>query len=63
MAFAKRSPKLPPNGGVSLERIIFGHFMSAKNPAGIAITLVKVDDEMLKFWDAPVRTPALETTG
>ena len=49
--------------GVTLERVIFGHFMSAKNPAGVAITLVKVDDEMLKFWDAPVRTAALETTG
>jgi dihydroxyacetone kinase-like protein len=26
---------------------------------GMSITLLKADDEMLKFWDAPVNTPGL----
>jgi dihydroxyacetone kinase-like protein len=25
----------------------------------MSITLLKVDDELLKFWDAPVKTPGL----
>jgi dihydroxyacetone kinase-like protein len=27
--------------------------------AGMSITLLKADDEILKFWDAPVKTPGL----
>jgi dihydroxyacetone kinase-like protein len=27
--------------------------------AGASVTLLRVDDELLKLWDAPVRTPAL----
>jgi dihydroxyacetone kinase-like protein len=27
--------------------------------AGCSLTLVKLDDEMMKFWDAPVHTAAL----
>jgi dihydroxyacetone kinase-like protein len=26
---------------------------------GVSITLLKVDDELLSLWDAPVKTPAL----
>jgi dihydroxyacetone kinase-like protein len=26
---------------------------------GCSITLLKADDEILRFWDAPVLTPAL----
>jgi phosphoenolpyruvate---glycerone phosphotransferase subunit DhaK len=26
---------------------------------GCSITLVKLDDEMVRYWDAPVNTPAL----
>ena len=27
--------------------------------AGASVTLLKVDEDMLSLWDAPVRTPAL----
>jgi dihydroxyacetone kinase-like protein len=27
--------------------------------AGTSITMLKMDDDMLKLWDAPVKTPAL----
>jgi dihydroxyacetone kinase-like protein len=26
---------------------------------GCSITLLKLDDEMVRYWDAPVNTPAL----
>jgi dihydroxyacetone kinase-like protein len=25
----------------------------------LSITLLKLDDELLRYWDAPVKTPAL----
>jgi dihydroxyacetone kinase-like protein len=27
--------------------------------AGTSITMLKMDDDMLKLWDAPVKTPGL----
>jgi dihydroxyacetone kinase-like protein len=27
--------------------------------AGCSITLLKVDDEMIQLWDAPVKTPGM----
>ena len=27
--------------------------------AGCSITLLKLDDDMVKYWDAPVHTPSL----
>jgi dihydroxyacetone kinase-like protein len=27
--------------------------------AGLSITLLRVDDEMIRLWDAPVLTPGL----
>jgi phosphoenolpyruvate---glycerone phosphotransferase subunit DhaK len=27
--------------------------------AGCSVTLLKVDDELVRLWDAPVKTPAL----
>jgi phosphoenolpyruvate---glycerone phosphotransferase subunit DhaK len=27
--------------------------------AGCSITLLKLDDEMIRYWDAPVNTPGL----
>jgi dihydroxyacetone kinase-like protein len=36
-----------------------GHYITSLEMQGFSITLLKVDDEILKFWDAPVKTPAL----
>jgi dihydroxyacetone kinase-like protein len=30
---------------------------------GCSITLVRLDDEMTRYWDAPVNTPALRWGG
>jgi dihydroxyacetone kinase-like protein len=27
--------------------------------AGCSLTLARLDDELIRFWDAPVHTPAL----
>lgn len=45
--------------GVTIERNLIGPYITSLEMQGCSITLVKADDEMLKFWDAPVNTPGL----
>lgn len=47
------------NLGITVERMIVGSYVTALEMAGCSITLLQVDDELLKFWDAPVSTLAL----
>jgi dihydroxyacetone kinase-like protein len=45
--------------GVTIERNLIGSYITSLEMAGCSITLLKLDDEMTRFWDAPVHTPAL----
>jgi dihydroxyacetone kinase-like protein len=45
--------------GISIVRNLVGHYITALEMQGFSITLLKTDDEILKFWDAPVKTPGL----
>ena len=45
--------------GVSIVRNLIGPYITSLEMQGFSITLLKVDDEILKFWDAPVKTPGL----
>jgi len=45
--------------GVQVERALVGPYVTALDMAGCSLTLVRLDDELLELWDAPVRTPAL----
>jgi dihydroxyacetone kinase-like protein len=45
--------------GVSVARSLVGSYITSLEMAGTSVTLLKVDDELLSLWDAPVRTPAL----
>lgn len=45
--------------GVTIARNLIGPYITSLEMQGCSITLVKVDDEILKFWDAPVNTPGL----
>jgi dihydroxyacetone kinase-like protein len=44
---------------ISIVRNLVGHYITSLEMQGFSITLLKADDEILKFWDAPVKTPAL----
>jgi dihydroxyacetone kinase-like protein len=44
---------------VTIERNLIGNYITSLEMAGCSITLLKVDDELLRLWDAPVLTPAL----
>ncbi|HEX5347783.1 MAG TPA: dihydroxyacetone kinase subunit DhaK [Pseudonocardiaceae bacterium] len=45
--------------GVQVTRSLVGTYLTALDMAGVSLTLTRVDDELLRLWDAPVRTPAL----
>ena len=36
-----------------------GPYITSLDMAGCSVTLLKVDDDLLALWDAPVSTPAL----
>jgi dihydroxyacetone kinase-like protein len=45
--------------GVRIARNLVGSYVTSLEMAGCSITLLKLDDELISLWDAPVRTAAL----
>jgi dihydroxyacetone kinase-like protein len=45
--------------GINIQRSLVGPYITSLEMAGCSITLLKLDDELTRLWDAPVRTPAL----
>jgi dihydroxyacetone kinase-like protein len=44
---------------ISIGRSLVGNYITSLEMAGCSITLLRLDDELVKYWDAPVHTPAL----
>ena len=45
--------------GITISRNLIGPYITSLEMAGTSITLLRLDDEMTRLWDAPVNTPAL----
>jgi len=45
--------------GIKIVRNLIGPYITSLEMAGCSITLLKMDDELIKLWDAPVKTPGL----
>jgi dihydroxyacetone kinase-like protein len=45
--------------GITIERSLVGPYITSLEMAGCSITLLKLDDELIRLWDSPVSTPAL----
>ncbi len=45
--------------GVKITRRLVGSYITSLEMAGCSITLLKLDDELTRLWDAPVKTAAL----
>ncbi|MDQ2848658.1 MAG: dihydroxyacetone kinase subunit DhaK, partial [Actinomycetota bacterium] len=45
--------------GISISRSLVGPYITSLEMQGVSITLLRLDEEMTRLWDAPVRTPAL----
>jgi dihydroxyacetone kinase-like protein len=44
---------------IKIVRNLIGPYITSLEMQGFSITLLKVNKEILKFWDAPVKTPGL----
>ena len=51
--------KLLDQHGVPVARSLVGSYITSLDMAGVSVTLLRVDDELLSLWEAPVSTPAL----
>ncbi|MFH0787002.1 MAG: dihydroxyacetone kinase subunit DhaK [Pseudomonadota bacterium] len=45
--------------GLKVTRNLIGPYITSLEMAGCSITMLKLDDELSRLWDAPVKTPAL----
>jgi phosphoenolpyruvate---glycerone phosphotransferase subunit DhaK len=45
--------------GITIERRLIGNYITSLEMAGCSITLLKLDDELTRLWDAPADTPGL----
>lgn len=45
--------------GITVARSLVGSYITSLEMAGCSVTLLRADDETVRLWDAPVRTPAL----
>jgi dihydroxyacetone kinase-like protein len=45
--------------GIAIGRSLVGNYITSLEMAGFSVTLLRLDDELTKLWDAPVNTAAL----
>ena len=55
----RKAELLAKAAGLTVTRRLVGSYITSLEMAGASITLLKLDGDMTKFWDAPVLTPAL----
>lgn len=59
----RKAQEIAKAHGLVVVRSLVGPYITSLEMAGTSLSLLKLDDEMLKFWDAPVVTPALRWGG
>jgi len=58
-AIYRKLAQICEDKGLTIVRNLIGPYITSLEMQGFSITLLKADDEILKFWDAPVVTPGL----
>ncbi len=56
---ANELAKILRGKNITIARSLVGSYITSLEMAGCSITLLRLDDEMMRYWDAPVHTPAL----
>jgi len=51
--------KILRDNGIEATRSLVGNYITSLEMAGFSVTLLRLDDELTRLWDAPVHTPAL----
>jgi dihydroxyacetone kinase-like protein len=55
----RKAYEIATKHGLKVVRNLVGPFITSLEMAGTSITMLKMDDDMIKLWDAPVKTPGL----
>jgi phosphoenolpyruvate---glycerone phosphotransferase subunit DhaK len=55
----RKAYQIAEKHGLKVVRNLIGPYITSLEMAGTSITMLKMDDEMIKLWDAPVKTPGL----
>src|SRR5215467_7588836 len=51
--------KILQGKNITIARSLVGSYITSLEMAGCSITLLRLDDDLIRYWDAPVHTPAL----
>lgn len=55
----RKAVEIANKHGLKVVRSLVGPYITSLEMAGTSITLLKMDEDMIKLWDAPVNTPGL----
>src|SRR5512146_2746760 len=55
----RKAYEIATRHGLKVVRNLIGPYITSLEMAGTSITMLKMDDQLLKLWDAPVKTPGL----
>jgi dihydroxyacetone kinase-like protein len=55
----RKAHEIATKKGLKIVRNLIGSYITSLEMAGTSITLLKMDNRLLKLWDAPVKTPGL----
>jgi dihydroxyacetone kinase-like protein len=55
----RKAHEIATKHGLKVVRTLIGPYITSLEMAGTSITMLKMDADLLKLWDAPVKTPAL----
>lgn len=55
----RKAHEIATQHGLKVVRNLVGPYITSLEMAGMSVTLLKMDDDLKKLWDAPVNTPGL----
>jgi dihydroxyacetone kinase-like protein len=55
----RKAYEIATKSGLKVVRNLIGPYITSLEMAGISITLLKMDDDLVKLWDFPVKTPGM----
>jgi len=55
----RKAHEIAAKHGLKVVRSLVGPYITSLEMAGTSITMLKMDESMIKLWDAPVKTPGL----
>lgn len=55
----RKAHEIATRHGLKVVRNLIGPYITSLEMAGASITMLKMDDQLLRLWDAPVKTPGM----